>query len=105
MKLIHKERRKSRMIIIVSKNIIKEGKAKEFKAMAKELIEESRKEAGCISYNLHQDINNENILTFIEEWQDKEAIELHNKSTHFTTIVPKLGEFREDKQLNLYERL
>ncbi|MBL4935620.1 antibiotic biosynthesis monooxygenase [Clostridium sp. YIM B02515] len=93
------------MITIVSKNIVKEGKAEEFKNLAKELIEESRKEAGCISYNLNQDINNSNILTFIEEWKDKEAIEKHNKSTHFTSIVPKLGELREDKELNLYVRV
>jgi quinol monooxygenase YgiN len=93
------------MITIVSKNIVKEGKAEEFKNLAKELIEESRKEAGCISYNLNQDINNSNILTFIEEWKDKEAIEQHNKSTHFTSIVPKLGELREDKELNLYVRV
>ncbi|ERI95467.1 antibiotic biosynthesis monooxygenase [Clostridiales bacterium oral taxon 876 str. F0540] len=93
------------MITIVSKNIVKEGKAEEFKALAKELIEESRKETGCISYNLNQDISNKNILTFIEEWEDKAAIDKHNKSAHFTSIVPKLGELREEKDLNLYIRV
>lgn len=94
------------MITIVAKSIIKEGKVEEFKALAKELIEESRKEEGCISYNLNQDLNNKNVLTFIEEWQDKEAIALHNNSVHFTTIVPKFGEFREKaSEINLYERV
>ena len=46
------------------------------------------------------------MLTFIEEWQDKEAIALHNNSAHFTTIVPKFGEFREKtSEVNLYERV
>jgi len=94
------------MITIVAKSIIKEGKVEEFKALAKELIEESRKETGCISYNLNQDLNDKNVLTFLEEWQDKEAIALHNSSAHFTRIVPMFGEFREKpSEINLYERV
>lgn len=94
------------MITIIAKSIIKEGKIEEFKALTKELIEESRKELGCISYNLNQDLNNKNVLTFIEEWESKEAIEIHNNSVHFTTIVPKLGELREKAtEVNLYERI
>lgn len=94
------------MITIIAKSIIKEGKIEEFKALAKELIDESRKEEGCISYNLNKDLNNENVLTFIEEWKSKEAIQSHNCSAHFTRIVPKLGELREKKpEVNLYERI
>ena len=93
------------MITIVAKNVIKEGKLEEFKALAKEHVEKSRKEAGCIAFNLNEDINNKNVLTFIEEWENKEAIELHNKSAHFTTIIPKLGELREQSEVNLYIRV
>lgn len=90
------------MITIVAKNIVKDGKAELYKAIARELIEESRKEDGCISYDLHQDINNKNVLTFIEQWRDKDAIALHNKSAHYNKVVPKLGELREDSEINLY---
>lgn len=93
------------MIIIVSKNVVKEGKAEEFKALAAELIKKSRGEDGCISYNLNEDINNSNILTFIEEWEDEQSIERHNSSEHFLRIVPKLGELRENKELNKYVRI
>ncbi len=30
-------------------------------------------------------------LSFIEEWKDKEAIERHNDSEHFTRLVPKMA--------------
>jgi quinol monooxygenase YgiN len=93
------------MIIIVAKSTIKEGKVEEFKNLAEELIDESRKESGCISYSLNQDINNKNILTFIEKWESKEDIEIHNNSSHFTRIVPKLGELRVSSEVNLYERV
>lgn len=83
------------MITIVAKNSIKPGKTEEFKALAERLINESRKERGCISYNLYEDSSNGNILTFIEVWENGEAINLHNSSEHFTSIVPKFGELKE----------
>lgn len=94
------------MITIVAKSKIKEGKVEEFIALAEKLISQSKKEAGCISYSLNQDVNNSNVLTFIEEWESKEAIALHNNSEHFKTIVPKLGELRIDQpDITLYVRI
>lgn len=94
------------MITIVAKKIIKQGKVEEFKALVEELINESRKEEGCIAYNLYEDINNPNILTFIEEWRSEEDIKLHNKSEHYTNIVPKGADFQEGKtEINLYKKL
>ena len=92
------------MINIVAKNYIAEGKADEFKALAKPLIEASRKEEGCISYSLFEDIHDKNILTFIEEWKSIEAIQIHNYSPHFTSIVSTLGPFTaKPSDVNLYE--
>ena len=92
------------MITIVVKSIIKQGKKDDYKILTEKLIRESRKEKGCISYNLYEDINNPNTLTFIEEWRNEEAIRLHNESKHFTSIVPKLSELREGKpESNLYK--
>jgi len=92
------------MITIVAKSILKPGKKEDFKVLAEKLIRESRKEKGCISYNLYEDINNSNTLTFIEEWINEEAIKLHNESIHFVGIIPKLSELREGKrEINLYK--
>jgi quinol monooxygenase YgiN len=94
------------MITIVAKKLIKQGKVEEFKVLAENLINESRKESGCIAYNLYEDSNNCNILTFIEEWESKEAIKLHNNSKHFITIVPKLADLQEGKtEVNLYKMI
>jgi quinol monooxygenase YgiN len=71
------------MIVIVAKNIIKEGKGEEFKAAAAPLIEGTRAEAGNISYELYSDIENPNVYTFIEKWQDEAAIESHFAAPHF----------------------
>ena len=92
------------MIIIVAKNFIAEGKADEFKALAKPLIAASRKEEGCISYSLFEDIHDKNVLTFIEEWKSEEAIKIHNNTPHFTSTVPKFGPLTsKPSDVNLYE--
>jgi len=92
------------MITIVAKKSIKQSKIEEFKVLAEKLIKESRNEVGCISYNLYQDINDLNTLTFIEEWKNEQAINLHNKSDHFINIVPKFVDLQEgETEVNLYK--
>ena len=81
------------MIKIVAENYIKEEYQKEFLKLTKELIILSREEKGNISYHLYQDINDDSHFTFIEEWQNKEAIYEHNQSKHFTTIFPQIKSF------------
>ena len=83
------------MITLIAKSIIKKGKKEEFKKTAKELIAESRKEEGCISYNLYGNLKNKNIMIFLEEWKDEKSIELHKNSDHYKRIIPTLNEFRE----------
>lgn len=94
------------MITIVAKNIIKPGKTQEFRRLAEELIQASRKEDGCIRYALYEDIKNSNILTFLEIWENEDAISKHNASSHFTSIVPKLVENCESSSsVNLYREI
>lgn len=92
------------MITIVAKTIVKQGSVEEFKALAEKLINESRKEEGCKEYNLCQDIHDTRILTFIEQWIDEEAINLHNNSKHFTTIFPELEKLLDNPpEVHLYK--
>ncbi|MFL0198450.1 putative quinol monooxygenase [Clostridium sp. WILCCON 0269] len=94
------------MIKIVAKSIIKDGQKGKYLQLAKELIEKSRQEAGCISYALFEDINDDSTLSFIEEWQDNEAIQQHNNSEHFKRIVPLLAELRIGQgEVNIYREI
>ena len=73
------------MIKIVAENYIKEEYQEEFLKLTKELIILSREEKG--------NINDDSHFTFIEEWQNQEAIDEHNQTKHFTTIVPQIKSF------------
>jgi len=94
------------MITITAKSTIKPGKKKEYLVLAKELVEASRKEKGCLSYNLYEDIENPGVFIVIEEWENKEDIQRHNISKHFTEIIPRLAELREGKpEINQYKQI
>merc|ERR1712100_722861 len=45
--------------------------------------EGSRKEAGCLSFNLLQHDDNPNMFTFYEVWKDQDAIKLHKEYDHY----------------------
>ncbi|MFQ9073053.1 MAG: putative quinol monooxygenase [Faecalibacillus faecis] len=75
----------------MQKIILKKNIKRIFKTY-KELIILSREEKGNISYHLYQDINDDSHFTFIEEWQNQ-AIDEHNQTKHFTTIVPQIKSF------------
>lgn len=91
------------MIKVIAKNFIKIDEVGNFEKSAIELIKKTRKEEGNISYALYEDINNKQILTFIEEWENEEALNKHMNSVHFKRIVPEFNKFQEkESEINIY---
>jgi len=81
------------MLTLVVKLTLKEGKTEEFIELTRELVAKSKQEKGCIEYNLYQSQTDKNMVCFVEKWQSREALALHEKEPHFQAVVPKLGEF------------
>ena len=84
------------MIKIVAKIVVQEDKIEQFQRLAAELVEKSQAEEGNVSYSLNQSIQDKCQHAFIEIWKDNDAIEKHNASEHFTTILPKLGDMASE---------
>lgn len=94
------------MIKVVARNFAKKDKLNEIMKHYKELVELTRKEKGCIKYELYEDEKNPTVLTMIEEWEDRQALENHLKSEHFTRIVPTLGKYMaKESDMNVYNKL
>ena len=95
------------MIKIVAKNYIKADEINNFISLVTKLVEETNKhDEGCIHYELFQDIKDSTVITIIEEWESKEALEKHMAAKHFLEIVPMLSDFTEKPgETNLYQKL
>jgi quinol monooxygenase YgiN len=66
-------------------------KVEELKAVCLGLIGPTRKEEGCISYDLYQDITNPGKFTFLENWQSKEHLDVHLKTPHLVAAGTAFG--------------
>jgi len=94
------------MIKVVARNFAQPDKLNEIIELYKELVELTRKEKGCIKYELYQDENNPAVLTMIEEWESKKALEDHFKAEHFVRLVPKVKKYMlKETDLNIYNKL
>jgi quinol monooxygenase YgiN len=58
-----------------------------FKQAALKLVEESKKEQGCIAYDLYESDSEPFKYTFVEVWKDDKALEQHTKRNHYITMV------------------
>lgn len=52
-----------------------------------ELVEQTRKEQGCLEYRLHQDLERPETFFFYENWESPEALEQHVRSSHFNCYL------------------
>jgi len=94
------------MIKVVAKNVLKEGTKEKVLALLDEMIEKTRKEDGCIVYELFEDLDDPNSLAFIEEWESMEKLQAHIDSEHFGRIIPAVGEFlAQDDPVEIYKKL
>lgn len=60
------------------------------KAALLALIEPTRSEEGCISYALHQAIDNPAKLTMLEKFKDQNAFDFHSAQPYLKALVNQL---------------
>ena len=66
------------------------GKAEVVREILGKLIEPTRKEAGCITYELWQNRANETDFTFVEVWGSEAALDTHAASQHLKDVAAEL---------------
>lgn len=91
------------MIVLIAKSVVTEKNQAAFLQLGKKLVEETRKETGCIFYDLVRDVNEAGVFYFVEKYVDQAALDAHTGSDYFKTYVPQLQPLREDSQLSRCE--
>lgn len=70
------------MIYLIATLEIKPGSLPQIMEAVMPCIEATRREAGCISYDLVQSLTDENTLMFVERWTDMAALDAHFEEPH-----------------------
>jgi quinol monooxygenase YgiN len=55
------------------------------------MMEETRKEAGCISYSFSGDLAEGGLFRIFEEWESQQALDAHFASPHMATFQTTVG--------------
>ncbi len=76
-------------VYVVARFLAKADKVEELKAALESLVEPTRKEEGCISYQIFQNNNDPNEFTFFEEWASQDAINAHFTTPHVQAALVK----------------
>ncbi|MBQ9057755.1 MAG: antibiotic biosynthesis monooxygenase [Atopobiaceae bacterium] len=93
------------MIKIVARFVVKEDLVDKATKIALELVEKSRAEAGNVEYSFNRCLNEQNVYAMLEIWRDREALDSHNASEHFTTLLPQFGECLVEEKVELFEEV
>lgn len=74
-------------LAIVARIEAKKDRVELVKAELLKLIEPTRKEEGCLQYDLHQDNENPELFFFYERWVSRELLQTHLENTHIKEYI------------------
>ena len=79
------------MITVIARFDVKPECMDKFIRCACDCSRNSRRESGNLSYKVYNSREAENKFTFIEEWVNDKAIELHGKTPHFQEFITNIA--------------
>lgn len=75
-------------------------------AVLQHMVQESRKEAACIQYDLHQTTGDENQFIFYEIWASRSGLDTHNQQPYILDFGRMAKEkLQETPQIYLMEKM
>ena len=72
--------------------LAKAGKEEAVKAECLKMIDPTRAEAGCISYDFHQSDENPSVFFFHESWTGRDALNQHMATPHMKSLGKALAD-------------
>ncbi len=79
-------------IAVVATMKAENGKTEELRKELLALIPPTRKEPGCIRYDLHQELEHPEVFVFYEQWESPGHLEEHLSRPHLEAFRAKMDE-------------
>ncbi len=70
------------MIYVIATLALKPGAKPKLIEPARACIAETRREQGCISYDLFGSATDDDTMVFVERWESREHLTAHSKQAH-----------------------
>jgi quinol monooxygenase YgiN len=93
-------------VTVVAQFKAKPGKEKQVRQELLSLLAPSRKDAGCVNYDLHQGLENPALFLFHENWASKAHLDAHLQKPDLRAVLGRVGQLvAEPPQVTLWEKL
>ena len=93
-------------LTVVAEMSAKARREDELRRQLLALVEPTRKEAGCVQYDLHVGTDGPGRFVFYENWTSREMLDRHLKSPHLTAFLSVAGELlAEPARILTYTRI
>jgi quinol monooxygenase YgiN len=84
----------------------KPGKEVEMRKELLSLVAPSRKDAGCINYDLHERKDNPAVFVFHENWASQAHLDAHLQKPDLQAVLARVGQLvAEPPQITLWEKI
>ena len=83
-----------RLNVFISVNA---GNRDELLDVARKLVNASQADKGCVAYDIFTSATRPGVMMICETWADQPSLDAHQKSAHFTTLVPRIESLGEMK--------
>jgi quinol monooxygenase YgiN len=89
------------MIYVLATLIVKPEKRADFLENARDVIAATRREHGCVRYDLTSSITEPNEFIFVEQWESREALAAHFETPHLQHWRKLCAEYLSDRRLEI----
>lgn len=91
-------------ITVIAQIRAKDGMEEKVKQELVGLVGPTRSEKGCITYELHQSVENKSLFMFYENWLSKKDLDEHLHAPHMKAHMPKARDlFAESPKITLWK--
>ena len=97
---------KAESLTVVAQIKAKSGKESQVQQELLSLVAPSRKDDGCLNYDLHQSRDNPALFLFHENWTSKTHLDQHLQKPELQAVLARVGQLAaEPPQITLWEKL
>ena len=92
-------------VTVIAEMTANPGKEEELKRHLMVLVEHTRREEGCVQYDLHVSDADPRKFVFVENWTTGEALDRHSKSPHMDAFREASASLRADPVVATFTRI
>jgi quinol monooxygenase YgiN len=96
----------AKSLTVVAQIKAKPGKEGQVRQELMSLVAPSRKDAGCLNYDLHQALDNPTHFLFHENWTSKAHLDQHLQKPDLQAVLARVGQMvAEPPRITLWEKI